>query len=181
MLNSFNRFARSRQSVTTKPHLQTVIVDGPIATAMRKFMAAQRGEIGTQILSFSQLAARLAGGFKQPITSEILDPAIQQALKEKAFRDIDQVCELPGMTRAVARSLRKAWEADVDLAVLAEGGAARLHDLAEIERRVRTKLPPAMMLPGDLCKAAVARKEWAPTRLPGSLRRRSLPALCVES
>ena len=147
--------------VSEQPLLHTVIVEGPLASAMRRFHAAQAGEIGLQILSFPQLAARLAGGFTQPITSEILDPAIQQALKEEGFKDIERVCELPGMTRAVARSLRKAWEADIDLTAGAQGGATRLHDLAEIERRIRAKLPPAVMLPGDLCKAAIARKDWA--------------------
>ena len=160
--------------VGEQPLLRTVVVEGPLAAAMRRFAAAQSGEIGLQILSFPQLAARLAGGFTQPITSEILEPAIQQALKEKGFSDIQRVCELPGMTRAVARSLRKVWEADIDLAARAKSRASRLRDLAEIEQRVRAKLPPAVLLPGDLCKAAMARKELAP-KLVGTLRIESVP------
>jgi hypothetical protein len=148
--------------VSEPPLLRTVVVQGPLAAGMRRFAAARAGEIGAQILSFSQLAARLAGGFTQPITSEILEPAIQEALKEKGFRDISRVCDLPGMTRAVARSLRKAWEADIDLAAREKSRTARLQDLAEIERRVRAKLPPAVLLPVDLREAALARIDRAP-------------------
>jgi len=113
-------------------------------------------------LSLPQLAARLAGGFTQPITSDILDPAIQEALKEKDFNELEPVCELPGMTRAVARALRKAWEADIDLAERAKGGAPRLRDLTQIETRVRKKLPPSVAMPRDLCAMALARKDLAP-------------------
>ncbi len=64
--------------VGEQPLLRTVVVEGPLAAAMRRFAAAQSGEIGLQILSFPQLAARLAGGLTQPITSKILEPAFSK-------------------------------------------------------------------------------------------------------
>jgi hypothetical protein len=87
--------------VDETPPLRTVVVEGPLALAMRRFAAARTAEIGLQIVSFPQLAARLAGGFAHPITPEILEPAIQTALKQKDFKQIGRVSELPGMTRAV--------------------------------------------------------------------------------
>jgi hypothetical protein len=132
---------------------------------MRRFAAAQSCEIGLQILSFPQLAARLAGGFTRPISSEVLEPAIQRALKQKDFKEIESICELPGMTRAVARSLHKAWEADIDLEERAQSGSPRLYDLALIEQRVRARLPSAVLLPHDLCATALTRRNWAPVLL----------------
>jgi hypothetical protein len=128
---------------------------------MRRFAAAREAESGLQILSFPQLAARLAGGFTQPITPEILEPAIQAALKQKGFKEIESVSELPGMTRAVASALYKVWDADIDLAAYSKDGAPRLQDLAAIELRLRGQLTSATMLPRDLCSAALARVDRA--------------------
>lgn len=144
------------------PPLHTVVVEGPLALAMRRFAAARAGEIGLQIVSFPQLAARLAGGFAQPVAPEILEPAIQAALKQKGFKEIERVSELPGMTRAVARALHKVWDADIDLAAYIKDGAPRLQDLAAIELRLRGQLASATMLPRDLCAAAIARVDRAP-------------------
>ena len=153
-----------------KPPLRTVIVEGPLALAMRRFEAAGAGEIGLQILNLPQLAARLSGGFHQPAAPEVLEPAIQGALNEKGFREIERVIELPGITRAVARTLQKVWNADIDLeATAAKGGAPRLRDLAVIESRVRAQLPTATLLPRDLRAAALARIDHAPALL-GPLR-----------
>jgi hypothetical protein len=71
--------------------LQTAIVEGPLAFQMRRVAAARADECGLQILSLPQLAARLVGGFAQAITPEILEPAIQTALSEKGFKEIEQV------------------------------------------------------------------------------------------
>ena len=155
--------------MSEKSPLRTVIVEGPLAFAMRRFEAARAGEIGLQILSFPQLAARMAGGFPQPITPEILEPAIQAALTEKGFKEIERVCDLPGMTRAVAQTLQKVWSADIDLEAAATEGAPRLGDLAAIEGRVRAWLPTGMLLPRDLCAAAITRMDRAPALI-GPLR-----------
>ena len=89
-----------------KPPLHTVIVEGPLGFAMRRFVAANSGDVGLQILSFSQLAARLAGGFVRPITAEILEPAIQAALNEKGFKEIERVRRWSHWLRILAREGR---------------------------------------------------------------------------
>jgi hypothetical protein len=43
---------------------------------MRRANAAGANECGLQILTLPQLAARLAGGFTEPVTAERLDLAI---------------------------------------------------------------------------------------------------------
>ena len=60
--------------------LATVVVDGPIALHTRRLLAAQRGEVGLQVLRMEQMAARLAGGFLRPASSEDLDVAVRTAL-----------------------------------------------------------------------------------------------------
>src|ERR1700693_4283963 len=145
--------------------MHTVVVEGPLAFAMQRYAAAGAGEIGLQIFGFPQVAARLAGGFARAITPEILEPAIRGALDEKGFEEIERVCELPGITRAIARALHKVWNADIDLEVAAQGGASRLRDLAGIGRRRRARLPAGMLLPDDLCAAALKRVDRAPVLL----------------
>ena len=91
---------------------QTSIVQGPLAYGMRRAAAARLGQSGLQILSVAQLAARLAGGFFRLATAEVLDPEIRGALAEGGFRQLEKVRALPGMTRAVGRTLRKAWHSE---------------------------------------------------------------------
>jgi hypothetical protein len=137
---------------------------------MRRASAARAAESGLQIFSLPQLAARLAGGFARPIVLDVFETTIQEALAEKDFKEIDRVSGLPGITRAVATTLQKAWNADIDLAAAAaSSGTPRLLDLAVIEQRVRARLPPAMLLPRDLRAAALARVDCAPALL-GSVR-----------
>ncbi len=126
------------------PRRSTSVIEGPLAFQMRRLAAARNGESGLQILSLAELAAHLAGGFSYPASKEIIEPAIQASLDQGGFEELDAVRHLPGMTRAVARSLRRAWGADVDLSEVAgRVGARRLKDLAMIEQRVRLSLPPA--------------------------------------
>ena len=148
-----------------KALLCTAVVEGPLALRMRRVAAARGDECGLQIFSLLQLAARLAGGFAHPIAPDILEPAIQHALGEKAFREIERVSELPGITRAIAGTLQKVWNADIDLSAAASNGTPRLLDLATIEQRVRSRLPSAMLLPRDLRTAALARVDRAPVLL----------------
>jgi RecB family exonuclease len=135
---------------------------------MRRAEAARANECGLQILNLPQLAARLAGGFAAPVTVEQLDLAIRWALEEGGFVELEGVRHLPGMTRAVSRSLRKVWDAGVRLDA-GGTGAARIGDLALIEERVRRHLTGAVMLPHDLRNAAVARIRHA-ERLVGPVK-----------
>ena len=112
-------------------------------------------------LEIPQLATRLAGGFTCPITAEYLDPAIQRALDQGGLAELEPVRRLPGMARAVARTLRKVWDADVDLRVLGDAKHGRIGELAIIEKRVSQHLPKAMLTPRNLRNAALERIEYA--------------------
>jgi PD-(D/E)XK nuclease superfamily len=152
---------------------RTVVVEGPLAFEMRRLTAARASECGLQIVTLPLLAARLAGGFSHPITAELLEPAIQCALDEGHFAELDRVRALPGITRAVARSLRRAWDADIDVSEIAKrDGAPRLTDLARIDRGVRQRLPPAALLPQDIRNIALEHAGHAPVLLgPVTLQR----------
>ena len=91
---------------------RTIVVEGPLAFRMRRIVAARRAEAGIQIMTLPQLAARLAGGFVRPARSQDLDPAIRTALDAGGFSDLESIRELPGMTRSVAWTLTRVWDAD---------------------------------------------------------------------
>lgn len=102
---------------------RSVVVEGPLAFRMKRIAAARRAEAGVQILTLPQLAARLAGGFIRPARSLDLDPAIRAALEAGGFADLERIRERPGMTRSVAWTLTRVWNADFTLANRAEDGA----------------------------------------------------------
>ncbi|MBI5113385.1 MAG: PD-(D/E)XK nuclease family protein [Rhodovulum sp.] len=143
---------------------RTVIIQGRLAFAARRAAAAHAGDNGLQIRTVPQLAARLAGGFLHQVTGEELEFAVARALDAGGFEDIETVRHLPGMTRAVARTLRAAWNADFRLAD-ARDGQARMRDLALLEDRVRDFLPAGARLPAALRDEARARMQWASTLL----------------
>ncbi len=154
--------------VSIQMNRRTIVVEGPLAFHMRRIAAARRGETGVQIMTIPQMAARLAGGFTRPAQSQDLDPAIRDALEAGGFAELESIRHLPGMTRAVARTLAKIWLADLPLLERADQGA-RLADIAEIERRVRANLPKGVLTPRDLRDAALIRLDNAPVVL-GSLQ-----------
>src|SRR5262245_60147107 len=125
----------------------TAIVQGALAYGMRRTAAARAGECGLQILNISQMAARLAGGFLHLATAETIEPAIREALDEGGFQELESVRHLPGMTRAIAKTLRKAWHADLRLQDKVPATNARIADLVKIQNRVEQRLPPAALLP----------------------------------
>src|SRR5262245_61091332 len=129
MLRSTRRRVGSKHLVSIK----TAIVEGSLAFQMRRAAAARANESGLQILSLPQLAARLAGGFTASVTAEHLEPAIQRALNDAGLIEFEHVRQLPGMTRAVARTLRKIWDADVDLGATGDAKHVRIRELAFIE------------------------------------------------
>lgn len=134
---------------------RTVVVDGPLALRMARLRAARAGEVGLQILSLSQLAARLAGGFVRPAQREELEPALGEALAEGGFAELTPLQRLPGTVRALARTFERLWSAGVYLGSV--GSSPRLSDLGLIERRVRGRLGPGVLTPPDLAAAAIAR------------------------
>jgi len=138
----------------------TLVVNGPLAMRMQRLAAAREGNIGREILTLPLVAARLAGGFIAPATTDILYPAIQEALAAGGFHEIGTVSSLPGMPRAVLQSLDSAWRADIDLSSLPQH-IHRFADLHLIETRIREYLPRSRRLPRDLRDAALARVSLA--------------------
>jgi hypothetical protein len=112
---------------------RTAVVQGALALGMRRLRAAQANECGIQILTLPQLAAHLAGGFLRPASVVEIEPAIQEALKRGGFQDLESVRHLPGMTRAVLRTLRKAWDSGVALQQRSSESRRRIADLLAIE------------------------------------------------
>lgn len=143
---------------------RTVIVEGPLAFRMRRIAAARHAEAGVQIMTLPQLAARLAGGFTRPARSEDLDPAIRSALEAGGFADLESIRRLPGMTRSVAWTLTRLWNADFALADRAHE-SVRFQDLLTIETRVRASLPAGVLSPRDLRDAALQCVAHAPAVL----------------
>ena len=144
---------------------RTAVVQGALAYGMRRAAGARAGETGLQIVTVPQLAARLAGGFLHLATGEVIEPAIRRALDEGGFQELEDSRRLPGMTRALARTLRHAWDADLRLKEKGTAGSTRIADLLLIETRVKRLLPPAALLPSDMRDAALARACLAPVLL----------------
>ena len=150
--------------------IHTTLVQGPLAYAMRRARAARGNEVGLQILTIVQLAARLAGGFRRPASAESIERAVAAALAEPGYLDeLEPVRGLPGMARAVSRTLRKTWLAGLDLANGPWAKHPRVGDLLKIEQRIRELLPPGELVLSDLCSEARAAIATAPSVL-GPLR-----------
>lgn len=137
----------------------TRVVSGPLALKMQRLRAARENVAGVDVTTLPLLAARLAGGFRRPASPEDVQPAIRSALADGGFRELERVRDLPGMVRAVQRTLAMVWRAD---ALLDPAGGARLGDLTELDARVRAALPAGALAPPDLRDAALARMAHAP-------------------
>ncbi|MHC2519009.1 PD-(D/E)XK nuclease family protein [Bradyrhizobium diazoefficiens] len=129
---------------------------------MNRVAAARRGEIGVQIMSMGQVAARLAGGFLKPIDLDSLREAVRSTLPTTPLGDLEPIKNLPGMARAVVSTLDKLWRADIDLSSFDH---PRLQALATLERRILQQLPPSMKKPRTLVNLALGRLAHAPAVL----------------
>lgn len=136
---------------------RTVVVDGPLALRMRRLRAAREREIGMQILTIPQLAAHLAGGFARPPAIADLETAIRGALAAGDFAEIGPLVDLPGMVRAVGRTLARLWDAGIVPADHSDRHP-RLSDLALLDARVRAALNAGARATPDLAAAALARR-----------------------
>ena len=121
---------------------------------MVKVEAARRGENGVQVMTMGRLAARLAGGFIRPIEQEALRQAVRAALPSTDLGELEGIKPLPGVARAAATTLAKAWDAGLALSALSH---PRLQALAALEGAVLARLPPAMKRPAELVALASAR------------------------
>ncbi len=150
--------------------LRSVLVQGRLAFATRRAAAARSREHGLQILTPSLLAARLAGGLLHPASRESIEIGIRAALKDPGLlKDLAPVRDLPGVTRALHRTLQDVWRAGFDLEAEPYVNRPRVRDLIKIEETVRRHLRPGECLLPDLCKLARGAVQLAP-RFIGPLR-----------
>jgi len=138
----------------------TVIAHGRLAMRELRLAAARERRHGLQIMTFEQLAARLAGGMTRPVDDETLRSVVQQALHETHIGELDRLKLLPGMVGAAVDTLQKAWRAGIDLQARASEHS-RLASIAKLEHAVLAALPAAMMRPTDIVTAALQRLDHA--------------------
>ncbi len=144
---------------------KTLVVHNRYAWRSHRTRTALAAGQGLQLLTIEQLAARLAGGFLQPIDPDNFNTAVEAALAVP-MGELDSIKALPGFRRAVATSLNKAWAAGVHLAEESESATdraakARLASLATLEREVLARLPKNQLRPRDLVIAASERSRHA--------------------
>ncbi len=142
------------------PVRHTVIVHGRLAMRELRLQAARDRRHGLQIMSFEQMAARLAGGFIRPIDDEALRTAIQAALGTTPLGELDKIKMLPGMVDAATGTLQKVWLAGINLRDRMRDHP-RLASLAALEAAVLGQFPPAVLSPGDLLIAAMQHSQHA--------------------
>ena len=141
--------------------LRTVIAHGRLTMREVRLEAARHHKHGLQIMTFEQLAARLAGGLSRAVDDDSLRAAIKTVLPKTSLGELEGIKALPGMVTAATDTLRKAWRAGVDLQARA-ADHPRLKSLAILEETVLQALPPAMMRPGDLVNAGLQRLDHVP-------------------
>jgi hypothetical protein len=107
-------------------------------------------------MTFEQAAVRLAGGFNQAIDTETLRTTIQAVLPTTDLGELESIKALPGMVSAAMDTLRKVWNAGLDLRNRARK-FRRLEAIARLEAAVVAQLPTSMLRPVDLLSAAIAR------------------------
>ncbi len=139
---------------------RTVVAHSRLRMRELRLEAARNRWHGLRIVTFEQLAARLAGGLTQPVDDDALREAIVAVLPEAGLGELDGIKALPGMVGAAADTLRKAWRAGFDLQARA-AEHPRLGSIAGLESAVVAALPPSMMRPADLVAAGLARLDHA--------------------
>lgn len=140
---------------------RTFVAHGRLAAREIRLRAARERAHGTQVLTFEQLVARLAGGFSAPVGLEALREAIRLALPETPLGELESIKSLPGMVGAAADTLRKVWRSGLCLAELA-GRHPRLAALAALEGAVLERLPQEAKVPAQLVAMARTRLVHAP-------------------
>jgi hypothetical protein len=138
---------------------RSVVVHTNLSGHLIRVDAARKGANGVQVFTMGQLAARLAGGFLQPIDSERLQEAVQSVLMSSSLGELDVIKTLPGMARAAVGTLDKIWRADIDLSTSTN---PRLAALSALENEALRVLPSSMKRPRDLVELACNRINHAP-------------------
>ena len=145
--------------------LSTIVVPNRNSWRHCRAKAALEGKHGVKLLTIDQLAARLAGGFLQPIDSDHVATAVGESIS-LPLGELDAIKTLPGFQRAAVNSLSKAWSAGLSLdheakAAMDQAARIRLEALALLEREVLARLPKNEMRPNDLVARALKRMGYA--------------------
>ncbi len=145
--------------------LSTIVIPNRNSWSHCRAKAALEGKHGLKLLTSDQLAARLAGGFRQPIDSDHMADAVRDSIG-LPLGELDTIKSLPGFQRAAANSLSKAWSAGLSLddeakAAVDPAARTRLEALALLEREVLARLPTNEMRPNDLVARALKRTGYA--------------------
>ena len=140
----------------------SIVVLTRLAGHIGRVEAARANRSGLQIMTMGQLAARLAGGFLQPIDADALRDAVRETLPTIDLGELEPIKDLPGMVRAAVATLDKIWRAGVDLAAETH---PRLQAVRNLEEDVLRRLPPSMKRPKELVGLACARIAFAKTVL----------------
>jgi hypothetical protein len=101
--------------------LSTIVVSNRNAWRHCRAQAALGGTQGVKLFTIDQLAARLAGGFQQPVDGDHLAAAVAEAIK-LPLGELDAVKALPGFQRAAASSLCQMARNDEILEVFTKYG-----------------------------------------------------------
>ena len=111
---------------------RTIVVPSRLAWHGERFRAAEAHAQGIQILTPSQLAGRLAGGFTEVASRDTCHTLVRDALANLDLVELAKLREMPGAVSAICRTLAKAWDADLNLQALA-AQSKRICELARIE------------------------------------------------
>jgi PD-(D/E)XK nuclease superfamily len=140
----------------------TIVVHTKLAGHNIRVEAARRNANGVQIRTMDQVAARLAGGFIQPIDPDALQDAVKAALASTDLGELEGIKQLPGIVRAAVDTLDKVWHAAVDLSSYKQ---PRIEALSTLERAVLERLPACMKKPKEMVELALGRIQHAPAVL----------------
>ncbi len=143
---------------------ETVVIHSRLAWREVRGTAAIGRNHGLQALAIEHLAARLAGGFLQPIDTEALGDAVAEAVNAD-LGEFNTIKTLPGFARAAATTLEKAWTAGLKFEDLAQSAdpliRTRIDAVMRLECEVLSHLPTSMRRPSDLISAALERLQHA--------------------
>ena len=137
---------------------KTIAVLTRLAGYTARVDAARTGCSGLQIMTMGQLAARLAGGFLQPIDPDTLRDTVREALATVDLGELEPIKNLPGMIRAAVSTLDKLWRAGIELG---DETHPRLRAIRKLEMEVLRRLPPSMKRPKELVDLACDRMHYA--------------------
>ena len=118
---------------------ETFVIHSRLSWRQVRGAAAIERQHGLQALAIEHLAARLAGGFLQPINSNSLKEAIGEAIAMD-LGEFNEIKTLPGFPRAAAATLEKAWAAGLKFTELAKTTDALVRSRIEAVTRLEAQV-----------------------------------------